>query len=391
MSPGELRRHLAAARLRATSRQPYLSSALFACALELRPGSGTIAVGGGWSLRVDPDLAARMEVDELARLLLHLTAHLVRDHAQRARRVGVQDGDRAGWNRCADAEVNDDLAAEDLLPAAAPTLPADVGKDDGGLAEAYYEDAADGPRLWDCGPGADGGDDDDGDGLRAEQQERLRHGVAAAVHRHARQEPGSVPGGWLRWAEEVLPAQVDWRRVLAAEVRRATAAIAGNVDYTYRRPSRRAHVAPDVVLPALHRPVPEVAIVCDTSGSMHTQLLARALAELDAIIARAGLRGRRVPVLAVDTVVQRVERATRATRLSLVGGGGTDMGAGLLAATKLRPRPQLVVVLTDGFTPWPAQRPAGTRVIIGVLRQGGIPPWPTPDWARIVEIEDETE
>ena len=41
--------------------------------------------------------------------------------------------------------------------------------------------------------------------------------------------------------------------------------------------------------------------------------------------------------------------------IRLEGGGGTDMGAGLDAAAALRPRPDLIIVLTDGFTPW---RPA---------------------------------
>src|SRR5262249_860718 len=72
----------------------------------------------------------------------------------------------------------------------------------------------------------------------------------------------------------------DWGKALAAELRRAVADTAGAVDYSYRRPSRRASVAGDVVLPALRRPVPEVAVVCDTSGSMTEELLAAALGEV---------------------------------------------------------------------------------------------------------------
>lgn len=117
----------------------------------------------------------------------------------------------------------------------------------------------------------------------------------------------------------MLPSRTDWRRVLAAEVRSAVAAIAGKVEYSYRRPSRRAHLNRELVLPVLQRPVPEVAIVCDTSGSMHERLLARALAEVEGVLTRAGLRDRRVRVLAVDAAVQAVRGVSRTQRL-----GGPD-------------------------------------------------------------------
>jgi predicted metal-dependent peptidase len=161
------------------------------------------------------------------------------------------------------------------------------------------------------------------------------------------------------------------------------------VDYSYRRPSRRAHLNRKVVLPTLRRPIPDVAIVCDTSGSMHERLLARALTEIEAVLTRAGLRQAQVRVLAVDTDVHVVRRVSRAVQVQLAGGGGTDMGAGIEAAAQLRPRPSVVVVLTDGYTPWPDQPPPGIRVIVGLLTEGMRPPgWAPPEWARTVVIED---
>jgi predicted metal-dependent peptidase len=71
-----------------------------------------------------------------------------------------------------------------------------------------------------------------------------------------------------------------------------------------------------------------VAIVLDTSGSMHDGLLARALAEVEGVLSRAGLRGQRVRVLAVDTEVHAISRVSKATQVVLGGGGGTDMGRG---------------------------------------------------------------
>ena len=227
------------------------------------------------------------------------------------------------------------------------------------------------------------------DGLGERQAALLRLSVAAAVQQAAGREPGTVPAGWLRWAGSVLPSRVVWRRLLAAEVRREVAAVAGAVDYSYRRPSRRADAVRPVLLPALERPVPSVAIVCDTSGSMHDHLLERALAEVETILARAGVRQGGARVLAVDTTVHAVRRVTAARQVVLAGGGGTDMGAGIAAAAALRPPPSVAIVLTDGYTPWPADGPKGMRVVVGLLTQSGTPPPARPPaWARVVVIEE---
>jgi predicted metal-dependent peptidase len=218
----------------------------------------------------------------------------------------------------------------------------------------------------------------------------LRLAVATEIQRRLASEPGTVSRGWARWAEAVLPSRVDWRRALAAEIRSAVAARAGQIDFSHRRPSRRAHVTPRVVLPTMVRPAPDVAIVCDTSGSMHDGLLAQALAEVEAILRRGGLAGRSVRVLAVDAAVHTVRRVARASQVELAGGGGTDMAAGIAAAGALRPRPSVIVVLSDGWTPWPAAPPRGTRIVIGLLGDPGQDSsWPVSDWARVVRIQND--
>jgi len=393
---------LAAARLWASSRLPYLASALFALSLEVEADTGTVAVDRSWHLVADPVHVGRLDVEELGKLIIHLTGHLLREHADRAGIARVEEDDaRSRWNRASDAEINDDLHGGDLVPTVAPDLPSTLGCADGKLTEQYLDAIGPGQRHWDCGSGCDNGErpwDRDGDGVRADgglgpgQAQLLRLGVAAEVQRHAAMWPGTVPGGWLRWAQDMLPSRVDWRRVLAAEIRRSLASVAGNVDYTYRRPSRRQRSVPRVVLPSMHRPVPNVAIVCDTSGSMHETLLARALAEVEGILTRAGLRQTQVRVLAVDTNVHAVSRVSRASQVELTGGGGTDMGAGILAAAELRPRPAVIIVLTDGFTPWPSGPPTGIKVVIGVLMQAVVhlDQFLVPGWARAVRIEEAT-
>jgi predicted metal-dependent peptidase len=388
---------LAAARLWAAARCPYLASAVFGTRVVPAPGIGTVAVDQAWRLFADPRIAADWSPAQLGSVLIHHAGHVLRGHGERAGATGVALAYADQWIRCADAEINDDLMQAGLELPGDPVLPQHVGGVPGRLAEQYFRagpghrpspDAPgpDAPGRWlDCGSGADGvarpWEGDAPAGLSPWQARLLRRQVAREVTTHARQA-GNVPTGLLRWAGLELAPQVDWRRALAAELRKAVADTAGAVDYSYRRPSRRAAVAGPVVLPALRRPVPEVAVVCDTSGSMTEDLLAAALAEVEGLLAALGL-ARQLRVLACDTAVGAARRVSSARQVELVGGGGTDMGAGIAAAAALRPRPAVTVVLTDGYTPWPDAAPRGMRVVVGLL---GIDPPDAPPWARSVRV-----
>jgi predicted metal-dependent peptidase len=388
VTSGALDRHkVAAARVWAAQKMPYLASALFAAQIKPAADSGTIGIDRYWNVHADPVIVDEQSAPELGRLFLHLIAHLLRDHAGRADDVRPASSEQ--WNRCADAEVNDDLPE---VPRSASTLPADLGCPAGRLVEEYYRDGRPGARSWDCGSGADAvaRPGDGTQGLQPAAADLLRLAVATETARAAK-EFGNVPAGWTRWAEQLAPSQVDWRRQLAAEIRRAIAFVAGRVDYSYRRPSRRAAAAAPAILPTLVQPVPDVAVVCDTSGSMSEDLLARALAEVESMLTRGGLAAANLRVLAVDTTVHAVRRVSRASQVVLAGGGGTDMGSGIAAAAALRPRPSIVIVLTDGYTPWPDGRPRGVRVIVGLLAQPGMPIPYAPSWARTVVIEPDAQ
>ena len=58
----------------------------------------------------------------------------------------------------------------------------------------------------------------------------------------------------------------------------------------------------------------------------------------------------------------------------------------MATAAALRPRPDLIVVLTDGHTPWPPQPPRGIRVIVGLMDPSGC----VPEWARAIAIGTES-
>jgi predicted metal-dependent peptidase len=389
---------LAAARLWAATKFPYLATGVFGAQVIADRGSGTVSVDESWRMHADPEVTADWTPAQLGSVLIHHVCHLLRTHGERAQGTGVRPDEAADWIRAADAEINDDLVPAGLELPGNPVLPRDLRAEDGLLAEQYFDmirrhaartadnQARSGSWL-DCGSGADGiprpgrGRRGEG-GLPRWQADLLRRQVAQDVIAHGKQ-PGTVPAGLLRWAEEILSPKVNWRAVLAAELRRAVAEVSGAVDYSYRRPSRRSAVAGPVVLPALRRPVPEVAVVCDTSGSMTEDLLAMVLAEVEGLLRALGL-ARQVRVLACDTAVAPAQRVSSARQVELIGGGGTDMGAGIGAAAALRPRPAVTVVLTDGYTPWPAAAPKGMRVVVGLLGDGAPD---APPWTRSVRVE----
>ena len=424
------RQTYAAARLHAVHRlMPYLATAVFRLQPHAVEGLGTFGVDGSWRVFVDPEVLERWGVVASAGVLLHEVGHALRDHAGQASLLG-SDVDRFAWNCCGDAAINDDLVAAGVELPGAPILPGDLRDADGapmrpgGTALAYYDalparavpaDDAGAVRppgsrpvvavvrvpgrqqdpMTSCGGVAGaathGVEALDGDpGVTPAEQQLTRRAVAQAVERAHRAAPGTVPAGLRRWAgEELAPPQVPWRDVLRGAVRRGLANAAGAVDTTYARPSRRR--VPGVVLPGTRRPVPGVAVVVDTSASMGEAALRAVLGEVEGIARQVGASGQRLRVLAVDAAVHEVRSVSRAAEMVLAGGGGTDLTPGLHAAVGGHPRPDVVVVCTDGFTPWPAEPPARTRWVVVLVRGGGQvlqrPPPDPPAWADVVDIE----
>ena len=392
LTPGELE-VLQAARVLVTSGQPYLAVALHSLALRRAAGLGTFAVDPAWRLYVDPAVLMSWSVEQVAAVLVHEVWHLLRDHAGRGGRVGVGGqlgvaGRERAWNTACDAEINDDLLQAGLPLPGTPPTPARLRMADGLLAEQYLAAVRPSARWTvDCGSGVDGVPrswDDDGDpgrggeGLSPVQADLVRAATAREIADAAR--IGMLPGGWERWASGVLRPQVDWRVVLAASVRGGLGWVAGSADHTRSRPSRRGATVPGVVLSSLRRPVPVVAVVVDTSGSVDDAMLGQALAEVDGALRAGGVGRGAVTVLSCDTRAGPAQRVRAATQVRLTGGGGTDLRVGLDAAVALRPRPQLVIMLTDGRTPWPTAPPRGVRVVVALLESGGVAP---PSWVTV--------
>jgi predicted metal-dependent peptidase len=398
----ERRQRWAAARVWAAHQAPYLATAVLALdpvVIRVEPGTPAPDLRGfpadpDWHVYIDPEVLAATEVPAIGFWLLHQVTHLLRQHADRFPGQSGQEAavpaqertpEQQRWNLAGDAEINDDLHAGEVAVPAEAVTPAYLALPDGWTAEQYWDAlSADSKPQVDCGSGADGQQrpwDCGRPGLSEIGKQMLGRDVARRILEHQKQR-GDVPQGWQRWAQDVLKPTVNWRRQLAAAVRRGVADVAGRVDFTYRRPSRRAAAVPDIVLPSLRQPLPQVAMVLDTSGSMSDDMLAQALGEVGGVLRSLGLGRRNLRVICCDAQAYQHQRVLDAREVRLSGGGGTDMGRGLAAAGELRPRPDLVIVLTDGHTPWPSRAPDGVRVVVGLMDSEGR----SPDWATTVVV-----
>lgn len=218
-------------------------------------------------------------------------------------------------------------------------------------------------------------------GVTPEQAEVIKQVTAVKIAEHMKNR-GNVPAWLSRWAESRLTSKIDWKRELRKLIRSAIGWSTGAVDYTYDRPNRRQSTLPNVVLPRLRAPVPNIAVVVDTSGSMSDNEISEALTEIAAILKVQ----KRVTVLSVDAQVHAVRKVFRSDHVQLIGGGGTDMERGIMATADLKPAPDVVVVITDGYTPWPMQKPKSIGKVVAVItsrgRAEGI-----PDWIKTLKIE----
>ncbi|MFE7412120.1 vWA domain-containing protein [Streptomyces laurentii] len=401
------REKLFAARLHAARVRPYLATALFALHPVESRRVPTMAVDRHWRCYVSPAFVARTPVEELAGVWVHEVSHLLRDHHGRGDRVARARGltgaaDRLRINIAADCEINDDAYGDGLVKPEGALTPESLGLPEGKLMEDYLgrfrlEQWPNLMAAWlDCGSGADGLErewdlgPDGAHGLSEQERDGIRFRVAQGITGR----PGTAPKGWQRWADRALHPPQPWRELLGAAVRTAASGAGAGEDHSHGRPSRRSTALPGIVLPSLRRRPPRVTVVIDTSASVSDGELGSALLEVAAITRAVGGRRDLVSVVSCDAAARIAHPVCRAEGITLIGGGGTDLRTGFTVALRARPRPDVVVVLTDGQTPWPARRP-DCCTVVGLFDRPArrideddpdyVPDTP-PAWARVVRI-----
>lgn len=365
---------------------PYLSNVLM---YELRFKISETAVGhngtptacvtsSGWVL-MHPEFVEKIgslpnAPKVFAYIFAHEVLHIALRHMSRARSLQNTHIKVAAaiWNIAADLTIEQILREVKVLlePDEKSGIKGvhieDFGLPPGLLAEEYYVRllaiAEQLPDLPGCGSGAgnplpgegEGNQDADmaGDTEWSEAKcAQVARQFAADLKAHSEgPNRGSIPGGLLIEVQGAQkPSVIPWRTLLRTVVLRAVQRVVGE-DYSVytRRALRSSGLGTGYGAPFMaqkYEDRPEVAVVLDTSGSMHG-ILGLALSEVGAILGALEANVRFICCDTEATEPREVSTVEEAQNL-ICGGGGTHLVPGVEKAKESRA--DIIVVLTDGY------------------------------------------
>lgn len=401
------------ARLRATKMMPYLTKAIMSTIPIEKPGIGTMATDCYLRIYYDPKVFDMWTLDQSSGVILHEMMHCISRHDIRAKaRIGEKPSEenRFKWNMAADIAINQMLKEANVVLPDGCLHPDQFGFAKNLSTEEYYDlvqklptkkipcnllgegtgegsgSIADGvAREYE--EGKPGGKKEDGSdtahGLGDYERKRLDRVVANDISDAAR-KCGNMPGGLKRIADGILKPVFDPRREILAEVKYALNCTKGFGGSTWTMPNRRT--PPNGLrLPKNVAPIPKVVLIFDTSGSMNQSDLALCRGVLSDVFKSLPCQDG-VRVITGDTHMGSCQKAFSHSNVELVGGGGTDMGAIMEFASKTYPECNPIIVVTDGYTPWPSS--ALPQKCLALLTQKSERA-SVPQWIRTVYIRPE--
>lgn len=382
----------------------YVSSVLYGLVPYFVEGFGTMGVTPGLVHIIDPKWIMKFNEFQGAFLYMHEISHVIRDTPGRR-----GDRDQKLFNMAADIAINDDLIAAGWTPPGgedAPLTSGACGFPKGLTAEEYYDllfqreqkkpppkgggqkeqqpggapggidkkeaDPDDPPHLCSghCGgiagnPGELESKLDQEVGRSSLDKKAIQRQALDDIRQAAAQGRGNMPAGFRSLiALDKKRSKIPWPRKMALILRRTTGQIqSGGFDFSISRPSHSSY-ARGIPRPGLIQQEPVVLFAEDTSGSMGQPQTKAARREARAIMLGLGID--KVWWLAVDAAVAAPPRLISVRdleRMPIHGGGGTDFRPAFDAAMKLRPRPDIIVYLTDGDGTAPEAAPAGVVVV----------------------------
>lgn len=297
---------------------PFFATLLLGMPMTPDPEIPTFATDGK-SIRFNPELVEKLDVQELVFILAHEIMHIVFLHMTRR---GNRSPKR--WNIAGDYIINDTLIKERVGRMPTGDLeglndPALVAKGNGTTEGVYslLPDESECPSAGESGGALDQVSDaapDQAGQAQAEAEMRVR----VVQSRNAAKMAGKLSAGMARMISDLVKPRVDWRAVLRRFLTQRA-----KTDLSFSRPKRR-FLANDLILPSLTgEKLGKIAVAVDCSGSVSNSILALFDAEIRAII--EDTRPESVEVIYFDSeVIHRQEFGPdHQFKLEAHGGGGT--------------------------------------------------------------------
>jgi predicted metal-dependent peptidase len=327
---------------------------------------GTAATTGE-AIYFDPDFLDKLSVEEAMFVLCHEVGH---DSLLHSIRLGNRNPEV--WNWACDHAINLMLLDQGMkMPKEVPGLadPKYKGlsadriyddlrrnpppKDKGGSGPQPGQPGSGNPLHGDVRPSPSASSKDPAAQAAAELRAKQRVASAANMARMA----GKLKGELARMVGEFLEAKVDWTEVLRDKMMQ----IVKERDNWGRRNRRFS----DIYLPTRRSlKMGPMYFIPDTSGSMWGDDMEKICSEMAHCAAQT--KPESINVLWADTQVQG-EQSFTADEFSFAalvpkGGGGTDMRVPLEYVEQFDPL--VVVLMTDGYTPWPDVEPDYPLIVI---------------------------
>lgn len=310
----------------------------------------------GLNIRYGRKFISALSDQELRAVVLHENLHKALRHLTIWRDLYKQDARRA--NMACDYVINlmiedsDPNGSDVCLPAGGCLDERFRGMDSAQVFKLLGEDKSGEAGDGSGDPGGDGFDEHDWDGAQDRspaEEEKLSRQIDNALRQgamHAARRGAKVPLGVV----QALQPQVNWREVLREFM---TSLASGKDMSTWRKPARR-WIDRGVYLPStISESVGKVVIAIDTSGSISNRELGVFLGEVQAICETVVPESVELiywgsSVVAHESYdVDSLSGLLASTRP--VGGGGTVLTCVSDYITDNNIRPEVVVVLTDGY------------------------------------------
>lgn len=338
------------------------------------------------SVRVyyNPEFINVLSKDEIVFVLAHNVMHCVYNH--HGRRSGR---DKKTWDSACDYVTNNELI--DLRVGKMPNLIKVLHdkKYDDMTAEEVYNDLMQQQQQQNGQQSGDGSGDGDGDGGAApgsfdehfepnkgdknanesgseeedgaksdgqvimtdpeynDAQEQFKQAVLAAAK--SAKDAGEVPAGIRRMINELTNPKMDWRELLAAQIKSCVPS-----DYMWERGSRKTRSL-GIHMPDMDREDRvEVCVAIDTSGSISEKMLRDFLSEIHGIMEQ--FTDFEIQIWTFDTKVYNRQvygpsNIDELTEYDIQGGGGTDFDVNWQFMKQEEIEPNRFLMMTDGY-PW---------------------------------------